>query len=297
MDETVADGADAPVASIVHLAADASVAEVVEILARSGAVIIDGLFGPDDLQRVYGELRPHLDAAVPAGGDFFGHATKGIPGALAKAPAFATFVVHPLLLGVADEVLLPAATTYQLQISTAQEVWAGGADQPLHRDEQVYGPVLDYGPDAPQYVLGVIVAGTDFTRANGATRVAPGSHAWPEDRRPAPDDAVPAEMTAGSAMIYFGRTVHGAAVNTTSGPRMAFIFGYSVGWLRQEENLLVECPPDIVAALPERVQQLVGYQAYSPILGWAAERDLELLTRPAPPGQVWPASVATVIAS
>ena len=139
--------------------------------------------------------------------------------------------------------------------------------QPLHRDEQVYGPVLDFGPEAPQYVLGVIVAGTDFTAANGATRVVPGSHPWPIDREPTEAEEVPAEMAEGSAMIYYGRTVHGAGVNTTDGPRMAFIFGYSVGWLRQEENILVECRPEILDAFPERVQQLVGYQAYSPILG------------------------------
>lgn len=296
MAETTTDGADAPAASLTHLPPDATVADVLASLASDGAVIVDGLFGAADRDQVHDELRPHLDAAVPAGGDFFGHATKGIPGALAKAPAFATFVVHPLLLGAADATLLASAHTYQLQISTAQEVWAGGVPQPLHRDEQVYGPVLDYGPAAPQYVLGVIVAGTDFTRENGATRVVPGSHAWPEDRVATEADAVPAEMTAGSAMIYFGRTVHGAGVNTTDGPRMAFIFGYSVGWLRQEENILVECPPEVVAALPERVQQLVGYQAYSPVLGWAAGRDLDLLTRPAPPDQVWPASLATVTA-
>lgn len=296
MDETTAVAADAAPAALAHLPADASVADVLAGLATDGAVIVDGLFGAEVRDPVYDQLRPHLDAAVPAGGDFFGHATKGIPGALAKAPAFAAFIVHPLLLAAADAVLLAGAHTYQLQISTAQEVWAGGVPQPLHRDEQVYGPVLDYGPTAPQYVLGVIVAGTDFTRANGGTRIVPGSHLWPEDRVATDAEAVPAEMTAGSAMIYFGRTIHGAGVNTTDGPRMAFIFGYSVGWLRQEENILVECPPEIVAALPERVQQLVGYQAYSPVLGWAAGRDLRLLTRPAPPGQVWPASLATVTA-
>jgi ectoine hydroxylase-related dioxygenase (phytanoyl-CoA dioxygenase family) len=99
-------------------------------------------------------------------------------------------------------------------------------------------------------------------------------------------------MPVGSAVVYTGRTLHGAGRNTTTAGRTALIFGYSVGWLRQEENLLVEHPPELVARLPERAQQLVGYEAYSPILGWAAERDPANLSRPAPPGHTWPASVA-----
>jgi ectoine hydroxylase-related dioxygenase (phytanoyl-CoA dioxygenase family) len=86
--------------------------------------------------------------------------------------------------------------------------------------------------------------------------------------------------------------VHAAGVNTTDTGRMAYIFGYSVGWLRQEENLLIENPPSLACRLPERAQQLVGYQVYSPIVGWAAERDPELLTQPAPPDYRWPASLA-----
>ncbi len=190
--------------------------------------------------------------------------------------------------------LLPACRAYQLQISTAQEVWAGGKGQAPHRDEAVYGPVLDYSPGAPQYVLGVIVAGSDFTAENGATRIAPGSHRWPVDRECTDDDLVPATMPEGSAVVYTGRTVHAAGQNTTDAGRRAYIFGYSVGWLRQEENVLLENPPELVARLPERAQQLVGYQAYSPILGWAAERDPDNLSRPGPPGYTWPASMAAI---
>ena len=155
----------------------------------------------------------------------------------------------------------------------------------------MYAPVLVYGPDAPQYVLGVIVAGSEFTADNGATRIAPGSHRWPRDRSATAADLVPAAMPIGSAVIYTGRTVHHAGRNHTDEGRTAFIFGYSVGWLRQEENLLVECDRDYAATLPRRAQQLIGYEAYSPIVGWAADRDPDLLTQPAPPGYTWPASL------
>jgi ectoine hydroxylase-related dioxygenase (phytanoyl-CoA dioxygenase family) len=274
-----------------HFGASTPLDGITTALAADGAVIVDGLFPPDVLDPVRHELAPILDVTEPAGGEFLGHSTKPIPGLLAKAPSFAACIIDPVLLALADHVLLPACRRYQLQITTAQEVWAGGKGQAPHRDETVYGPFLDYSPGAPQYVLGVIVAGSEFTAANGATLVAPGSHVWEGDRSCTTDEMEPAAMVCGSALVYLGRTLHAAGVNTTDTGRMAFIFGYSVGWLRQEENLLIENPPSLACRLPERAQQLVGYQVYSPIVGWAAERDPELLTQPAPPDYRWPASL------
>jgi hypothetical protein len=280
---------------IEHLPADAAAAEVTAILERDGVVVVDRLFGGDVLDPVREELSPVLDATVPAGGEFLGHSTKAIPGLLSRSPSFASCVIDPLLLGVADLVLLPTCREYQLQITTAQEVWAGGKGQSPHRDESVYGPFLDYSPGAPQYVLGAIVAGSEFTKENGATRIAPGSHLWPVGREASTEELEPAAMPVGSVVLYYGRTIHAAGQNTTDAGRMAYIFGYSLGWLRQEEALLIECPAEYASTLPERAQQLIGYKAYSPIVGWAADRDPELLTRPAPPGHTWPASFATTI--
>jgi ectoine hydroxylase-related dioxygenase (phytanoyl-CoA dioxygenase family) len=278
--------------TIRHVAPSTPSHEIAATLDADGALVVDALFPPAVLEPVRRELAPILDVTEPAGGEFLGHSTKPIPGLLAKAPSFATCIIDPLLLAIADHVLLPACRRYQLQITTAQEVWPGGKGQAPHRDEAVYGPFLDYSPGAPQYVLGVIVAGSDFTLANGATLVAPGSHLWDPERSCTRSEMEPAAMAVGSALVYLGRTVHAAGVNTTDTGRMAYIFGYSVGWLRQEENLLIENPPSLASRLPERAQQLVGYQVYSPIVGWAAERDPELLTQPAPPDYRWPASLA-----
>lgn len=277
---------------IEHRSRATTAAELSTILRRDGVVVVDELFGDDVLGPVRDQLAPVLDATVPAGGDFLGHSTKAIPGLLAKVPSFAACVIDPLLLEVTDLELLPACLRYQLQITSAQEVWAGGRGQLPHRDEDVYGPVLDFSSDAPEYVLGVIVAGSEFTPENGATRIAPGSHRWEREREATDEELEPAAMTRGSAVLYYGRTIHAAGRNTTETGRTAYIFGYSVGWLRQEENLLIECPREYAERLPERAQQLLGYQAYSPIVGWAAERDNELLTRVAPPEQTWPASMA-----
>ena len=49
-------------------------------------------------------------------------------------------------------------------------------------------------------ILTILGAFDDFTDANGATRVVPGSHKWGPDKLPKDDDAIPMTCPAGSAM-------------------------------------------------------------------------------------------------
>jgi hypothetical protein len=44
--------------------------------------------------------------------------------------------------------------------------------------------------------------------------------------------------------------------------------GYSLGWLRQEENQYLACPPEIARTLPEGLLRLMGYQRGSVGLGY-----------------------------
>ena len=62
-----------------------------------------------------------------------------------------------------------------------------------------------------------IFALTDFTEANGATVIAPGSHRLPGDLPAiALEDTCRAVMSAGSALFYNGKVVHGGGANTTA---------------------------------------------------------------------------------
>jgi len=45
--------------------------------------------------------------------------------------------------------------------------------------------------------------------------------------------------------------------------------GYSLGWLRQEENQYLACPPEIARTLPEGLLRLMGYQRGSYAIGYA----------------------------
>jgi hypothetical protein len=255
-------------------------AAAIEVLEREGIVVLHRLIEPTAIDRILAELAPHLEAATPGGGLFYGRRAKRLYSVIARSPAFAEVITHPLLLALADAVLLPNCDRYRVQLTTALETWPGGEHQPLHRDEAVYGKYLPYGPNEREYLLSLMVAATDFTARNGATRMVPGSHRWELDRAPEEDEIAFAEMPRGSVAVYLGSVLHGMGINETDAPRTGVATGYSLGWLRTEENLYLACPPEVARDLPERAQQLLGYQVHSALLGFVDGADSELQTRP-----------------
>ena len=122
-------------------------------------------------------------------------------------------------------------------------------------------------------MISFIWALSDFTADNGATRLVPGSHKWDRERTAERCDITQAVMPKGSVVIYYGSLLHGMGVNHASKPRTGLVSGFCVGWLRQEENQYLTCPPEVAKSLPVEVQQLLGYRSHSPILGWTEDRD------------------------
>ena len=257
----------------------AAVDDILPVLERDGVVVIREIAPPEAMDRLLADVGPALQDEEPGGGEFFGYRSKRVGGIVSRSPVFSELIVDPLLLGLADAVLLPNCETYQIQLSGVVQVWKGGEPQPLHRDTVGYDPYLKLGPGVPEIVLSAMWAISDFSADNGATRFARGSHLWETERKATDADIVQAVMPRGSVAVWRGAVLHGMSVNYTEAPRTGMVSGYSVGWLRQEENQYVICPPHVAVGLPERVQQLLGYQAHSPRLGWVEGRDSELVLR------------------
>ena len=244
-------------------AAVASVDAVVDAMDADGACVVDGLLTSDEAARVKTELVEVLQSTPEGRNHFEGFATQRIYALFAKTRAFDELATHPLLLGVLDRVL----ENYQLSAPVGISIGPGEAPQILHRDQSIYPLPLDF----PPVVVNSMWAFDDFTEANGATRVIPGSHRW--DHAPEPDASTePALMTAGSVLFYPGTLWHGGGANHTDRPRLGVILEYAAGWLRAQENHVVAVPPATVATLSPRLQELLGYNIYPPFVGYVDGR-------------------------
>ena len=148
---------------------------------HDGYVVVERAAPPEVVTAVADELRPWLgDGAHRGRNDFEGFSTNRVYGLLAKAPSVARLVEHPVVLALLDEVLSP---NYLLSANLAINLLPGETAQSLHFDDSFY-PL-----PRPRPALGVsaIWAIDDFTAANGATEVLPGSHRWAAEK-PSDDD-------------------------------------------------------------------------------------------------------------
>jgi ectoine hydroxylase-related dioxygenase (phytanoyl-CoA dioxygenase family) len=203
----------------------------------------------------------HINPAIDA---FFGKCTRHVTGLAGKSRHFAVLVMcHPLLLEVCDLLLLPSCASYQLNLAHLMDRGPGALRQWLHRDEDVW---VHVPRPHPELQVACLVALEDFHADNGATVIVPGSHRWPRERQPRPEELAVAEMSAGSAAIYLGSTIHAGGANTTEDRwRRGVHLSYVVGWLRTEENNVLAVAPEVAKALPRRAQELIGYGIHDAI--------------------------------
>lgn len=271
-------------ARIEHVAADTAIEKMVELLERDGALIVDGLLASDVVARVNDDIaaaresaNPGMEHLNPAIGFFFGKHTRHVSGLPGKSRTFACEVmVHPTLLALCDAILLPSCARYQLNLGHLIDRGPGSEQQLLHRDEDVWVHVpRPHG----ELQLATMIALDDFRPELGATLIVPGSHRWPRGRTPEPNEIAVAEMSAGSAAIYLGSTIHAGGANTTSDRwRRGLHTSFVCGWLRTEENNYLACPPDIARDLPRLAQEVLGYAVHDAIAsagGYAGALDLQ----------------------
>jgi ectoine hydroxylase-related dioxygenase (phytanoyl-CoA dioxygenase family) len=243
---------------------------ITEALERDGAVIVEDLLDADVLDRFNAELDPFVERA-PAAKDrefvndaikwFFGAQTRDVTGVAGRSWVFATEILtHPVYTSVCDAILLPSCASYQLNIAHVLDRGPGSEQQFIHRDELVW---VHLPKPHGEVQLASVIALVDFTADNGATRVVPGSHRWAPDRIARADELVPAEMEAGSAVVYLGSTLHGGGANVTDAVRRRGMHvSYCVGWLRTEENQYLSTPIETVRKLPPESQALLGYASH-----------------------------------
>jgi hypothetical protein len=249
----------------------------VEGLERDGFLVLPGLMNTHELRTLERELEPWIARTPRCEGDFYGWKTTRVGGLLSKAPMVQHLALNPRILAIAETLLRPTCDCIQLNLTQAARVHPGERAQAPHRDEEMW-PSDTQGR---HWLINVMWAVSDFTEANGATRLWPGSHRVKLDRAVDPANSVAGAMPAGSALVFLGSLTHGAGANTSALPRTGIIISYCLGWLKTYENQFLAYPREVAGCFPEQLQRLIGYQMHRPNLGgWEGRDPIEYLCAP-----------------
>ena len=188
-----------------------------------------------------------------------------------------------IVMRAGDSAVGPNCSHYRLGASVMLQRHAGEG-QPLHRENSIYQPFVE-ALQMHEFILSAMWAGSDFTRDNGATRLAPGSHLWPEERIAQEHEITQAEMPKGSVVLWLSRSLHGAGTSTSETGRTGFFHSFVPDWFTQEENQYLAVPPERAMKLSETAVRLIGYRC-SAGLGWVKGRDSENLLKQGVSGPV-----------
>ncbi|MEN9645760.1 MAG: hypothetical protein RL238_2429 [Actinomycetota bacterium] len=235
----------------------------IERLDRDGCTIVHDAFDADVADALHADidrLERELDIRV-GGNGFEGRATTRVYNLLALGELYAQIPVHPVVLPLMHHLLGPGCLVSSLSAIT---IHPGEIAQPIHADDQVMPVAKPHRPLTANSMWAL----TDFTEANGATRIIPGSHL--ADHSPVYGqhyDSVPAEMPRGSILVWDGGLWHGGGANATSAKRRGIAMNYCAGFIRQQENQQLGIPLDVVREFSPELQELCGFGVYKGLIG------------------------------
>ena len=260
--------------ALITFARDTPVSEVLPALAKDGCFIVRDFLTPEQLSGLNAEIQPQLAKISPGSKrapedqylnqDFHGARTKRLTRLLSFSPTLPEILEHPFIRGMLEATLLRYCNGVWLNTAQVIDIGPGETRQTLHRDGITYGRLfVESGRDGPEMMVTFMLALSDFTAENGATRVIPGSHRWSDVTDYGDfEQTVPAEMSAGSMLFCPTRTVHAGGANMTDAPRCGLGVAFNLSHLVPEEAHPFLVPEEIARKLSPRVQQMIGYRSF-----------------------------------
>lgn len=254
-------------AHVTTVSADTAPSEIAKVVREDGCVVISNLAPPELMDQLLTEVAPHLDATKGGDTDFLGHSTRRTGALIARSPSARMLATNSTILSTLDLTLGDHASTFQIDLTQLIDIGPGEPGQMIHRDQWSFDNFAF--PKGFEAEIATMWAATEFTEEMGATRVIPGSQLWDDGLSDIdPALATGAVMSKGSVLLYVGSLYHGGGPNRSKAHRIGVNIGYSLGWLRQEENQYLACPPEIARTLPEGLLRLMGYQRGAVGLGY-----------------------------
>ncbi|WP_318212018.1 MULTISPECIES: phytanoyl-CoA dioxygenase family protein [unclassified Streptomyces] len=260
--------------ALTSVANDTPAEEILKVVTRDGGVIIKGFLTQEQIVRFNAEIEQPLRSLAPGSlhedeivAAFHGSNTKRLTNLVTHSATFRSEVIdHPLVHEISDLVFLQESGTYWMTTAQVIEIGPGNKAQMLHRDLENWFPFIGMGPGGPEVTINFLVALTDFTEENGATRVIPGSNHWSDfEDRGTPEQTIPAVMNAGDVLLISGKTAHGGGANRTGDEyRRGLAFTFNAGFLTGEEAYPFLVDRELAKTLSPRVQRMLGFRSQYP---------------------------------
>jgi ectoine hydroxylase-related dioxygenase (phytanoyl-CoA dioxygenase family) len=197
-------------------------------LDERGYLVLEGLMDEGLLAR----CRARVEELFEREGDKAGVEFKQEPQSqrlanlVDKDEIFERIIETPRLLECMEHVLGPRFKLSSFNVRSADP--GNGGAQPLHSDSGAVADELGY------WVCNSVWMLDDFTAANGATRMIPGSHRWgmtPQQAQVDVDAPHPREVLltgrAGTVVVMNAHMWHGGTANRTAAPRGAMHVYYT----------------------------------------------------------------------
>lgn len=244
---------------------------VLTALREDGAVIIKSLFTKDQIHRLNEEVQSSMDKLNVGSKhseewvkEFFGDNTKRLNNVVSLSKTFREEILESELIHqLCEEIYLKDAGGYWMNSAQVIDIGPPSKAQPLHRDQWQFPIFTHCGPNAPEASINFVVALTEFSDENGATRVIPGSHKWADfNENGTPEDTIPAEMEVGDACFITGKVVHGGGANRTKdSTRRGITLVFQCSYLTPEEAYAFNVPKEIARTLSPRGQRMIGFRS------------------------------------
>ncbi|HJL96285.1 MAG: mitomycin antibiotic biosynthesis protein [Gammaproteobacteria bacterium] len=251
-----------------HISIDTPDEEVLRIIDEDAAVIIDEVIPESEIDQILKELDPYIEGNLKGADEFTGFETSRVGALIARSRGCRDLAMHNKINSLASEFLEPHCENYQLHFTSLINIGPGETKQILHRDRGLWGGYISRKIETQ---FAVVWAASDFTYENGATQLVPGSHKWDAKREPMEDEITYAEMKKGSVLLYTGSVLHGGGDNTSEDIRSGIFMHFAPGWIRQQENQYLSCPPEIAKDLSPELRSLIGYSKGGYVMGFYSD--------------------------